>query len=239
MEERFGREIGISKDKNFEFSVESYLDHQGNKFVDRFDANTYLKLTKALDRFDLVGKDGLDASLKDVSARVLVVAFTSDWLYTPAQNKLIVESLHRLGKEASYLEIDHKHGHDSFLIKSKAFLRSVRAFSRGSTKRRKRCRTPIAFVKLKIDTKLKRKRISRLSTIGFSLVKASWIWDAVAVSCSNTSGIPSGFEVWGWIMIGARPLPPSLAEWPFTKRTFGGPLKIWGINRLIGSYSHA
>ena len=65
MEERFGREIGISKDKNFEFSVESYLDHQGNKFVDRFDANTYLKLTKALDRFDLVGKDGLDASLKD------------------------------------------------------------------------------------------------------------------------------------------------------------------------------
>ncbi len=131
MEERFGREIGASKDKNFEFSVESYLDHQGNKFVDRFDANTYLKLTKALDRFDLVGKDGLDVSLKDVSARVLVVAFTSDWLYTPTQNKLIVESLHRLGKEASYLEIDHKHGHDSFLIKSKAFLRSVRVFLKG------------------------------------------------------------------------------------------------------------
>ena len=88
MEERFGREIGISKDKNFEFSVESYLDHQGNKFVDRFDANTYLKLTKALDRFDLVGKDGLDVSLKDVSARVLVVAFTSDWLYTPNSKQI-------------------------------------------------------------------------------------------------------------------------------------------------------
>lgn len=131
MEEKFGREIGVSKEKNFEFSVESYLDYQGNKFVDRFDANTYLKLTKALDRFDLVGEKGLDDSLKEVSARVLVVAFTSDWLYTPAQNKLIVEALHRLGKEGSYLEIDHKHGHDSFLIKSKAFLRSVRVFLNG------------------------------------------------------------------------------------------------------------
>jgi methionine biosynthesis protein MetW len=78
-----------------------------------------------------VGEKGLDDSLKEVSARVLVVAFTSDWLYTPAQNKLIVEALHRLGKEGSYLEIDHKHGHDSFLIKSKAFLRSVRVFLNG------------------------------------------------------------------------------------------------------------
>jgi homoserine O-acetyltransferase len=131
MEERFGREIGATKDKNFEFSVESYLDYQGSKFVDRFDANTYLKLTRALDRFDLVGEKGLEESLQVVSAKVLVVAFTSDWLYTPAQNKLIVEALHRSGKEASYLELDHKHGHDSFLINSKAFLRSVRVFLNG------------------------------------------------------------------------------------------------------------
>jgi homoserine O-acetyltransferase len=131
MEEKFGRKLGASQDNEFEFSVESYLDYQGAKFVDRFDANTYLKLTRALDRFDLIGEDGLDNSFKDVSARVLVVSFTSDWLYTPAQNKLIVESLHRLGKEASYLEIDHKHGHDSFLIKSKAFLRAVRVFLKG------------------------------------------------------------------------------------------------------------
>ena len=116
--------------------------------MDRFDANTYLKLTKALDRFDLVGKDGLDASLKEVSARVLVVAFTSDWLYTPTQNKLIVESLHRLGKEASYLEIDHKHGHDSFLIKSKAFLRSVRVFLKGVDEEEKEVQNADRFRKV-------------------------------------------------------------------------------------------
>ena len=131
MEEKFGRKLGASQDNEFEFSVESYLDYQGAKFVDRFDANTYLKLTRALDRFDLIGEDGLDHSFRDVSARVLVVSFTSDWLYTPAQNKLIVESLHRLGKEASYLEIEHKHGHDSFLIQSKSFLRAVRVFLKG------------------------------------------------------------------------------------------------------------
>jgi len=131
MDDKFGRNLGLCEDSEFEFSVESYLDHQGSKFVDRFDANTYLKLTRALDRFDLVGEKGLDSSLQSVSARVLVVAFTSDWLYTPAQNKLIVESLHRLGKEASYLEIDHKYGHDSFLIRSDVFLRAVKVFLKG------------------------------------------------------------------------------------------------------------
>ena len=137
MEEKFGRDLGASQNNEFEFSVESYLDYQGAKFVDRFDANTYLKLTKALDRFDLVGEDGLENSFKDVSARVLVVSFTSDWLYTPAQNKLIVEALHRLGKEASYLEIDHPHGHDSFLIQSNSFLRAVRVFLNGLDEKEK------------------------------------------------------------------------------------------------------
>ena len=239
MEERFGREIGISKDKNFEFSVESYLDHQGNKFVDRFDANTYLKLTKALDRFDLVGKDGLDVSLKDVSARVLVVAFTSDWLYTPTQNKLIVESLHRLGKEASYLEIDHKHGHDSFLIKSKAFLRSVRVFLKGVDEEEKEVQNADRFRKVENRYEVKKEA-------DFKVID-NWVQPGESVldlGCGR--GIlleylrdTKRFEGWGWIMIEARPLPPSLAEWPFTKRTFGGPLKIWGINPLIGSYSHA
>ena len=70
MEERFGREIGASKDKNFEFSVESYLDHQGNKFVDRFDANTYPKLTKALTGSILSGRM-VGRLAKEVSARVL------------------------------------------------------------------------------------------------------------------------------------------------------------------------
>ena len=238
MEERFGREIGASKDKNFEFSVESYLDHQGNKFVDRFDANTYLKLTKALDRFDLVGKDGLDASLKEVSARVLVVAFTSDWLYTPTQNKLIVESLHRLGKEASYLEIDHKHGHDSFLIKSRAFLRSVRVFLKGVDEEEKEVQNADRFRKVENRYEVKKeadfKVIDNWVQPGESVLDLGCGRGILLEYLRDTKQVRG----LGWIMIEARPPLPLLAEWPFIKRTFGG-LKIWGINPLIGSYSHA
>ena len=74
----------------------------------------------------MIGENGLDETFKAVQSKVMVVAFSSDWLYTPKQNQLIVESLQRLGKEASYVEIDHMHGHDSFLINSKDFLSAVR-----------------------------------------------------------------------------------------------------------------
>jgi homoserine O-acetyltransferase len=137
MAEKFGRDLMIAgdeqnqKSENNQFTVESYLHYQGLKFVDRFDANTYLKLTKALDRFDLVGDVGLDTNLKDVTAKVMVVGFTSDWLYTPSQNKKIAESLQGLGKNASYLEIDHDHGHDSFLLNSHDFLRLIKLFLKG------------------------------------------------------------------------------------------------------------
>jgi homoserine O-acetyltransferase len=139
MEQKFGRnQMSVSNSGNKaldeedkQFAVESYLHYQGNKFVGRFDANTYLKLTKALDHFDLVGEKGLDYSLQNVRSKVMVVGFTSDWLYTPAQNKMIAESLQRLNKNASYLEIDHEHGHDSFLIKSEKFLRLIRLFLNG------------------------------------------------------------------------------------------------------------
>ncbi len=137
MSEKFGREQMIANDEQDEdldknqFKVESYLHYQGLKFVDRFDANTYLKLTKALDRFDLVGDLGLDHNLINVSAKIMVVGFTSDWLYTPAQNRRIAESLQRLSKNASYLEIDHDYGHDSFLLKSYDFLRLINLFLGG------------------------------------------------------------------------------------------------------------
>ena len=115
-----------------EFEVESYLRHQGKTFVNRFDANTYLHLTKALDRFDLHDEDGeLEASLDRIRARVLTVGFTSDWLYTPRQNRRIAETLQRLGRDASYAEIDHDYGHDSFLLRSPEFHGLIRAFLRG------------------------------------------------------------------------------------------------------------
>ena len=128
MEEKFGGDRRLDPTKEFEFSVQGYLDYQGKKFVDRFDANSYLKLTEALDRFNLVGEKGLEEAVSEVDTRTLVIAFSSDWLYTPKQNKDIVDALLKAQKNASYLEINHSHGHDSFLIDSGPFLRSLASF---------------------------------------------------------------------------------------------------------------
>ena len=135
MERKFGRSRREGTGDRFEveFEVESYLRHQGKTFVNRFDANTYLNLTKALDRFDLHDEHGcLDSKLSDIQGRTLAVGFTSDWLYTPKQNREIVEALQRLGKDASYAEIDHDYGHDSFLLKSEKFHRLIRVFLEGA-----------------------------------------------------------------------------------------------------------
>ena len=128
MEEKFGGDRRLNPSEDFEFSVQGYLDYQGKKFIERFDANSYLKLTEALDRFDLVGDQGLAKAVSGVKTRTLVIAFSSDWLYTPRQNKQIVDALLQAGKDASYLEIDHSHGHDSFLIDSGPFLRALDVF---------------------------------------------------------------------------------------------------------------
>ncbi len=137
MEQKFGRtrrqsnseDTGPEKRFDVEFEVESYLRHQGKAFVNRFDANTYLYLTKALDRFDLYGEnDDLSDAFSKVEAKTLAIGFTSDWLYTPDQNREIVDTLLRLGKDASYAEIDYDFGHDSFLLKAEAFHDLIRAF---------------------------------------------------------------------------------------------------------------
>lgn len=122
MEAKFGRKRrNKDAEEHFdvEFEVESYLRYQGQAFVSRFDANTYLYLTKALDRFDLHGPDNsLDATLTAVTAPGLVVGFTSDWLYPPQANREIAEALLRLGKDATYAELAMDAGHDSFLLRS-------------------------------------------------------------------------------------------------------------------------
>jgi len=148
MEEKFGGEDRLDSGKDFEFSVQRYLDYQGDKFINRFDANSYLKLTEALDRFDLVGEKGLHESLKNVQAKTLVIAFSSDWLYTPEQNKKIASALHSLGKPASYIQIDDMHGHDSFLIDSVPFLRAVRLFLQGTDQEENNRLTGDGFRKL-------------------------------------------------------------------------------------------
>ena len=97
--------------------IESYLHHQGMKFVDRFDANSYLYITKAIDYFDLKKDYGsLHAAFERVSSNFLVISFTSDWLYPSSQSKEIVQSLRANGKNVMYADIETDFGHDTFLL---------------------------------------------------------------------------------------------------------------------------
>ena len=121
MRDKFGRELREGK-LNFgfdvDFQVESYLRYQGRSFVDRFDANTYLLMTKTLDYFDPASayNDDLALALKQTDARFLVISFTSDWRFAPERSQEIVKSLLQAEKQLSYIEIDANQGHDAFLI---------------------------------------------------------------------------------------------------------------------------
>lgn len=123
MHERFGRRLQQREQFGFDFSdqfeVESYLEHKGGTFVDRFDANTYLYLSKAIDYFDLGGKHGsLESAFEGATSKFLVVSFTSDWLYPSYQSKEIVVALMRNQKDVTYTELDCPFGHDSFLLET-------------------------------------------------------------------------------------------------------------------------
>ncbi|MFM8618328.1 MAG: homoserine O-acetyltransferase [Opitutaceae bacterium] len=114
---------------DLQFEVESYLRHQGQSFINRFDANSYLYITRALDPFDLEeGGQSLEQAFAPVEAETLVVGFTSDWLFPPAQNRHLALALLRAGKRASYAELATDLGHDSFLLESEDLYALVRAF---------------------------------------------------------------------------------------------------------------
>ena len=123
MREKFGRRLhrsALSFDLTGDFQVESYLHHQGRKFVDRFDANSLLYITKAADYFDLQRGDGcllINEALADVS--FLVISFTSDWLYPTYQSREIVSALKKNGGDVSFCEIEAQWGHDAFLVPNK------------------------------------------------------------------------------------------------------------------------
>ena len=121
MRAKFGRRLVDRSDYRYEFvhefEVESYLAHQGRSFVDRFDANTYLYMTKAMDYFDLaVDADSLAAALRETRARWLVLSFSSDWLFPTASSLELVRALQVVGAEVSYAEITSPYGHDAFLL---------------------------------------------------------------------------------------------------------------------------
>jgi homoserine O-acetyltransferase len=132
MHERFGRRLRnketVGYDFTLDFEVESYLRHQGEMFTRRFDANTYLYITKALDYFDLSGGKGvLVETFRDLppDTRFLIIAFSSDWLYPPYQSKEIVHALRGNGLDCSYLEMHSSFGHDAFLLENKDMARVV------------------------------------------------------------------------------------------------------------------
>lgn len=131
MDRKFGRRKRDTADTgpSAQFEVESYLHHQGQSFINRFDANTYVYITRALDHFDLAGTYGsLEKAFAPVKARTLCVAFTSDWLFPSEQNRAFVLALLRAGKSASYAELKTDLGHDSFLLESPALYELVRSF---------------------------------------------------------------------------------------------------------------
>jgi homoserine O-acetyltransferase len=120
MYEKFGRRLQDKDEYSFDFStdfqVESYLHYQGSSFTKRFDANTYLYITKAIDYFDLTENGSLADAFKNIKTKFLIISVDSDWLYPPSQNKEILMALSTNDVDVSYIEIKSSYGHDAFLI---------------------------------------------------------------------------------------------------------------------------
>ena len=130
---KFGRELRDGK-INFgydvEFQIESYLRHQGRSFVGRFDANSYLLLTKTLDYFDPAAQCGGDLAktLSQCTAQFLIVSFNSDWRFSPAKSRELVRALLDADKDVSYIDVDSEQGHDSFLLDVPAYHVVLRSY---------------------------------------------------------------------------------------------------------------
>ena len=129
---KFGRKLkdGIHYSFDAEFEMESYLRYQGDKFAGEFDANTYLRMTRALDYYDpaLAFDNDLSAALKTVQASFLVVSFTSDWRFSPARSREIVKALLDNERTVSYAEVTAAHGHDAFLMPDAHYHAILRAY---------------------------------------------------------------------------------------------------------------
>ena len=134
LENKFGRKIKERDDLKFgfdaDFQIESYLRHQGSVFVDRFDANSYLYITRAMDYFDLPRKFGgnLSKAFEKTKTKFFIISFTSDWLYPTQENKDIVIALNSIGADVGFAEIESDKGHDSFLLDVPDFLNVLKNF---------------------------------------------------------------------------------------------------------------
>ena len=139
---KFGRNLqdrrALSYRFDADFQVESYLRHQGSTFVERFDANSYLYITRAMDYFDLAAEhDGVLANaFRDTPVRFCIVSFTSDWLFPTAENRAIVHALNAVAANVSFVEIESDKGHDAFLLDEPELFATLRGFIAGCAEHR-------------------------------------------------------------------------------------------------------
>jgi homoserine O-acetyltransferase/O-succinyltransferase len=142
LQKKFGRNLQDRSHLTFSFSadfqVESYLRHQGSTFVDRFDANSYLYITRAMDYFDLAAEYGdvLANAFRSTKTRFCVVSFTSDWLYPTRESRAIVRALNAVAADVSFVEIESNRGHDAFLLDEPEFSGTVRGFMNAAASKR-------------------------------------------------------------------------------------------------------
>ncbi len=134
LQRKFGRKLQDREAPTFsfdaDFQVESYLRHQGITFVERFDANSYLYLTRAMDYFDLAADNGssLGAAFRHTKTRFCLVSFTSDWLFPTSDSRQIVHALNAAGASVSFVEIESDKGHDAFLLEEPNLFATARGF---------------------------------------------------------------------------------------------------------------
>ena len=134
---KFGRNLQDKKKITYgfgaDFQVESYLRHQGKTFVERFDANSYLYITRAMDYFDLGKKyrGVLSSAFRDTKTRFCIISFSSDWLFPTSESLALVKALNSVNANVSFSEIETDKGHDSFLLNVPEFFRVVRNYLQG------------------------------------------------------------------------------------------------------------
>ena len=139
---KFGRRLqdraAVTYGFDADFEVESYLRHQGSSFVDRFDANSYLYISRAMDYFDMAAEHGgvLADAFRNTKVRFCVVSFSSDWLYPTVESRTIVHALNAVAANVSFIEIQTDKGHDAFLLEEPELHKTLRGFLDGSARRR-------------------------------------------------------------------------------------------------------
>jgi homoserine O-acetyltransferase len=139
---KFGRNLqdrlAVTYGFDADFQVESYLRHQGSTFVDRFDANSYLYITRAMDYFDLAAEHGgtLAGAFEGTRSRFCIISFTSDWLFPTPESRQIVHALNAAAANVSFVEIATDNGHDAFLLHEPELFETLRGFLNGCAEHR-------------------------------------------------------------------------------------------------------